>query len=141
MNILSFIFKNKALILVGVLLSYIGYAEYQKRGLETVIANKNTEITTLQTEYASEQGRSSLYKNQIADVNEKLRSVTLLLSQSKVIITELENDRVELNRKLKGFEIDLVSAKEATEFINDTFQASLNCLETASGKGDILCGR
>lgn len=139
MNILPFLFKNKTLIALGVLLSYIGFVEFQKRGLETKIANQQTEINILQTEYASEQGRNSLYKDQIQDVNEKLRSVTLLLNKSQAIITELENDRVKLNSELKQFQIDLVSMKTATEFVNDAFQRSLGCLEASSGKVDTIC--
>lgn len=124
---------------VGVLVSYIGIVEFQKRGLQATISQQLVDINTLKTEYASEQGRSTLYKNQITDVNKKLQSVTLLLDETRGIIINLESERNKLNEDLKRYEFELVSMKQATEHINNAFQRSISCLEASTGKDDTLC--
>lgn len=126
-------------MIVGVLVSYIGIVEFQKRGLQATISQQLVDINTLKTEYASEQGRSTLYKNQITDVNKKLQSVTLLLDETRGIIINLESERTKLNEDLKRYEFELVSMRQATEHINDAFQRSISCLEASTGKDDTLC--
>lgn len=121
------------------LIAYIGIIQYTNYKLKTKIAEQKIEIFALETQVASEKSKTKIFENKIEEVTERLKSTTLLLSERQVIIEQLENDRSSLNKKLKSYDIEFSTIKEAEEFVNNTFKASLECLEAASGKGESLC--